>query len=357
MRLGLDYETRSRADLKKTGAIVYAQDESTSLICLAYKIDDEATRLWLPERCAMPDDLWDALQSATLTAYNASFERAITRYVLPRYHTVTREQEAYLQNLPIPRWRCTAAKTAACSLPRALGEAAKALSLPIRKDMEGNRLVKKYSKPRKPTKNNPSQWWGDKEELRKIYRYCITDVDVEYAVDQALPDLSQAEQRVWELDQRINDRGILIDIPLVKRIMALIRQEQAHITESVQELSQGAISAVTQTAKVLAWVNARGAQMENLRAESIRDKLLGDDLDFEAREMLIHRQWGSKSSTAKYAAMLHAVGTDHRARELLLYGGAQPTMRWSGKRLQPQNMARPHLPYSDIEKILGYINE
>lgn len=338
----LDYETRSAVPLDKSGAIEYSRHPSTSIFCLGYQINDGVPKLWIPERAPMPEELWEAFKSGLLIAHNAAFERAITRYTLPRYR-LTHEQRVRLQTLPADRWRCLAAKAAMCSLPRRLEWAAKALELPTQKDAHGHKLIKKYSKPRKPSKNNPAPWWSNKKDLRNIYRYCLTDVKAEVELHHALPDLSEFEQKVWELDQKINDRGVLIDTPTVNKILVLVEEEMRAITKEVFRLSKGEIDSPTKREKVLRWVNARGAKMANLQAPTIRDRLLGTDLTPAVREMLEYRQGGSKTSTAKYFSMLQAVGADHRARELLLYCGTVPTARWSGKRVQPQNFPRPRV--------------
>lgn len=341
LRVVLDYETRSAIDLTKVGAIEYAKHPSTSIFCLGYRINGGPKKLWIPERAPMPLDLWECFKRGVLVAHNAGFERAITKYTLTRYPCLTTEQRAALWALPINRWRCLAAKAAMCSLQRKLENAAKALELVTQKDAVGHKLIKKYSKPRKPSKHNPSPWWTDRKDLRSIYRYCLTDVQAEYELDQALPDLSEYEQKVWELDQKINDRGVLIDIPTVKTILGLVHEEMGNITREVKSLSYGEVESPAQRARLLKWVNARGANLANLQAPTIRDRLLADDLEDNVRQMLEYRQSGSKTSTAKYVSMLAAVGRDHRARELLLYCGTVPTARWAGKRVQPQNFPRP----------------
>ncbi len=338
-RVILDYETRSTIDLSLTGAIIYAKHPTTSIFCLGYKLGNEACRLWIPERHpSIPHDLHAALQrGAILVAHNAGFERAITKYVLPRY--LPPKEAEWVRNIPASQWRCTAAKAASCSLPRSLEMAAQVIGLTSQKDMEGSRLIKKYSKPRKPSKNNPKTWWDDKQKLRHIYRYCLIDVKTEYELDQALPDLIDYEQTVWELDQRINDRGITIDISTVKIILGMIKEEISNITQEVDAMTEGDIHSPTQRAKVLEWVNARGANLVDLKAPTIRDRLLDKDISLEVRRMLECRQACSKTSTAKYIAMTHAVDEDMRAKELFRYCGADVTGRWSGNRI-PQNFPR-----------------
>lgn len=356
LRCILDFETRSRANLKDVGAINYAKCESSSIFCLGYRINDGPVYLWIPERAPVPQDLLRCFKSGVLVAHNASFERAITTYLLPRYGTITRKQKAILRAIPATQWRCTAAKAAMYSLPRALEAACKALSLQTQKDMRGNALIKKYSKPRKPTQKNPKEWWDDKSDLRHIYRYCMTDVQAEYELDQAVPDLTPQEQAIWELDQKINDRGVLIDTKTVKSILGMVSQEMDNIQNHVRVLSHGEIEGSGQVSKILAWVNDRGAELADLKAQTVRDALLRDDLFIPVRQMLEYRQNGSRTSTAKYQSMLKAVGSDDRARELLLYCGGIPTARWSGKRIQPQNFPRGHLPKDDCLNIIEAIN-
>lgn len=353
IRCHLDYETRDRQKLEHVGAINYAK--TADIFCLAYKINHGQVKLWIPERGPMPGDLWEAFQYGTLVAHNAAFERAITRWCLTRYDTLTRKQRIYLKSLPASRWRCTAAKAAASSLPRSLEAGAKILGLPTQKDMVGNKLIKKYSRPRKPTKNNPRHWWNDPSDLKKIYQYCRTDVQVEYELDQELPDLSAYEQKVWELDQDINDRGVLIDIPTVKLILSMIDEEMHNVNANVRALSKGTIETAGQRAKVLEWINKRGADMKDLKAPTIREKLLDDEIPDNVREMLVYRQAGSKTSTGKYVSMLRAVGHDNRARELLLYNGAIPTARWAGKRIQPHNFPRPTIKGFNSDEAINLI--
>lgn len=344
----IDYETRSKAPLSgpaSIGSIGYAEHESTSILCVGLKINDGPVRIWIPERAPMPDDLWECFKHGKMIAHNAQFERAITKYVLSRYETLTPEQREFLFNHAGEphRWKCTAAKAAASSLPRKLEEACRVMELETQKDLRGHKLILKYCKPRKPSKNNPKEWWDNKAELRAIYRYCITDVKAEYELDHAIPDLTPSEQEVWELDQKINDRGVLIDIETVRLIIAMIREEKDFITKKVQELSNGEIEKPTQTAKLLLWLNTHGANMLNVQAATMRDKL-ETKIPSKVREMLEHRQAASKTSLSKYNAMLRLVGSDNRVKELLLYCGADRSGRWSGKRLQPQNFPRP-TPY------------
>lgn len=356
MEVTLDYETRSTVDLKKSGAIEYAKHHSTSIFCVAYRIGDGTTQLWIPERGPMPYDLWWVFKHSVLVAHNAGFEQAITRYTLVRYMTLTPEQVEFLANIPASRWRCTAAKAAYSSLPRGLEGAGAALGLTVQKDKEGNRLVKKFSKPRKPSKHNPKLWWDNKNELRHIYRYCIQDVSAECELDESIPNLSKDEQSIWELNELINSRGVCIDTKTVRIILRLVAREMKNIDAAVWKLSDGAIDRASQRDRVLKWVNKHGAEMEDLRAATIRDKLEEKGLDFKVQKMLQFREWSSRTSTGKFTSMLASIGDDNIARDLLLYGGGVPTMRFAGKRIQPQNFPRGKLKFADVEKIIAFMN-
>lgn len=351
----LDYETRSLLSIQDVSSYDYANHPSTSIFCGVYKINDQEAQLWIPERAPMPPELWECFRYGVIVAQNATFERAITRFCLTRYELLTPEQREWLAQIDPSQFRCTAAKAAASSLPRSLELASKALGLPTQKDMVGNKLIQKYCKPRKPSKKNPKLWWDDRRDLRRIYKYCFTDVQCEYELDQELPDLTPQEQKVWELDQKINDRGILIDIPTVKIILGMISEEMKNIRSAVRQLSHDTIMEVTQRAKMLKWLNEHGANLLNLKAPTIRDKLLQPDLNPKIRLMLEYRQGGSRTSTAKYLSMVKNVSGDHRARELLLYGGATPTMRWAGKRIQPHNFPRPTIKNFNSDEAIELI--
>lgn len=355
LRCIIDYETRNSLSIKVVSAYDYAQ--TADILCVGYKIDDKPPTLWIPERSPMPPDLWEAFQHGILLAHNAGFERAITKYALTRYETLTPKQRKILANIPISRWRCTAAKAAACSLPRSLDAACEALDLVTKKDKEGSRLIQKYCKPRKPSKKDKALWWHASRELRGIYRYCLTDVQAEYELDQALPDLTDYEQKVWELDQEINDEGIMLDIPTVKIILEMIDEEIEEARASVKTLSGGELYSATQTGRLLEWLNTRGADMTNLQAQTLRDKLEEKDLSYDIRRMLECRQTMSRTSTAKYLKMIQVVSPDDRARELLLYNGTMPTGRWAGKRLNPQNFPRGEFKIDQLEKAIRILTD
>ena len=186
MRTVVDFETRSKVDIRAHGAHIYAQDPSTDVLCLALKKDNDRTVVWVPERHrhmmrTWPEELLPVVSDAymlaiiyssdELHAHNAQFERLIFKYVMPR--VILREYEA--KSLPDTIWRCTAAKAAAHALPRDLAGACAALNLPVQKDQEGYKVMMQMCKP-----TNAGRWVEDPQKFYKLASYCIRDVDAEH---------------------------------------------------------------------------------------------------------------------------------------------------------------------------------
>jgi DNA polymerase bacteriophage-type len=331
--LSIDFESRSRVDLRKTGVYPYAADPSTDLWCMAFAFDDEDVELWVPRSAPAPPRIVDhVVAGGELRAWNAQFERVVwNRLLAPRY------------GFPVPaleQWHDTAAEAAAMALPRGLEDAANALGLPVQKDAIGRRLMLQMAKPRKPTKSDPREWWDDSDKLSRLYTYCMQDVRVERAVAKKLRRLSKFERAVYLLDQRINDRGVGLDTELIDAAQKLVLTAAKRADEEIRELTGGEVLSVRKVADLTSWLQARGVELDDVRKNTLRDLLARDDVADIEREVITLRAEGAKSSTAKLTAMQKAADTDGRARGLLLYHGAA-TGRWAGKLIQPQNFPRP----------------
>jgi DNA polymerase bacteriophage-type len=335
MILSVDFETRSRVDLRKTGVYPYAAHESTDVWCMAFAFDDEPVELWAPSEfvgATAVQRLFDHIRSGgELRAWNAQFERVIWERLLgPRY------------GFPVPnmeQWHDTAAEAAAMALPRGLEDAANALGLSVQKDAAGHRLMLQMCKSRKPTKADPREWWDDEDKLERLYEYCRQDVRVERAVAKKLRRLSAVERAVYLLDQRVNDRGVRLDLELIDAAQQLVVIAAQRADADIRELTDGAVQSVRKVADLTGWLQARGVELDDVRKNTLRDLLSGDVAGLE-REVIQLRAESAKSSTAKLGAMQHAADIDGRARGLLLYHGAA-TGRWAGKLIQPQNFPRP----------------
>ena len=207
-----DYETKSAADLKSVGARKYAQHPSTDVWCCAYALDDGPVQIWKPGD-PVPPEFVEAAKNSNwqVVAFNDAFERAMETHILgPRYGWPT---------IPIERHRCLQASALALALPASLGGVASALSLAEEKDDAGERLMREMARPRRPRfDEDPSKlyWHDDADRLQRLYLYCKQDVVTARALHARIGLLPDAEQAVWLLDQRINDRGIRIDWALAE---------------------------------------------------------------------------------------------------------------------------------------------
>lgn len=340
IELTLDFETRSECDLKKSGAIKYAMHPTTEVICMGWKINDEKTLIWNPLTEPMPKKFREVFwhPETVIVSHNAGFEKAICTYTL--------EMENGGKTPLDLKWRCTAAKAAAHALPRNLEGACLALNLPIQKDMEGRRLILKHCKPRKVTKNNPNKWHDDPEERKRIFEYCITDVDAERLLDKALPHLIPQEQKAWELNEKMNFRGVYIDKPLIEKILGMIEVETKNLKNEVNEITLGFLDNVTQRNEMLAFLESERFKLPNLQAKTVADALASGKVTGDAKRLLQIRQAISKTSTKKYQTFLNRVCDDGRLRDLYMFHGAG-TGRLSATGLQTQNFPRGNI--KDIE--------
>ena len=341
MRLSLDFETRSVVDLRTAGVYVYAEHPDTDIWCLAWAVDDEDVEVWLPGQMIPAQMLWAIHEGAEMRAWNAQFERTIWRHILaPRYG---------FPEVPLPQWRCTAAEAAAMALPRGLADAATVTGVPAQKDMEGHRLMMRMCRPRSK-KGQKLVWWNLPDRVQRLAEYCKDDVRVEREMYKVLRRLTPKELEVYLLDQRMNDTGVLVDLPLVKAAKRITKTGVDQANTVLKEVTGGAVSAVTKVQDMKLWLHhTQGIKTDSIAKNVVTD-LLGDDtLPPEARRVLQIRQEVGKSSVSKLNAMQRCVGSDGRARGMLLYHGAT-TGRWTGRLIQVHNFPRGNVP--DVEQFI-----
>lgn len=332
----IDFETRSEADIKKVGARLYAEHPSTEILCVAYTNPncDNAVALLdeLCGDCPMCNSLWTFAddEKVTFVAHNTGFERAVWEDLMVPLG---------FPPIPIERWKCTLAKCVAHGLPPALGQACAVLGLPTQKDDEGHKIMLKLSKPRRQTKKNTNKWWeydDCPDDFEKLYSYCAQDVEAEMGLDKYLRDLSASETRIWQMDQRMNSRGVTIDIPAVEDALILIGEHDARTT---REFSETVGCAPTQRTKVLEWVQNQGLSVTDLQGPTVEHAIATTPLGM-LRDMLLLYGEANKTSLAKYPQMLARSNAQGIARENLAYHGAH-TGRWAGRGIQFQNLPRP----------------
>lgn len=335
-----DFETASRCDLVKRGAWVYGADFSTFILTLAIKIVEDGrpkpTRVLYEAELARRDPELMALMSdpeIMFVAHNAGFEQAIDIY-----HLVPMGYPS----LSPERHHDTMAVAAMKALPMGLDALGAALELPVRKDVEGGRLMMQLCKPDK------YDGWSHHtpENLKRLGQYCGTDVDTQHSAHLALGGLGPSERENWLIDQKINQRGILIDKRFVNSCIDVLDQVRIPMTKRFTELTG---IKPTQREKILDWVNAQGVPLGDVRKATLDAILDPDDefgiedfnepLPYHVHEALTLRRALASASVKKLERMLSCAGPDGRVRYTMQYHGAR-TGRWAGRLIQIQNYPR-----------------
>jgi DNA polymerase len=340
--LHLDLETRSVCDLAKCGLHVYAQHETTGIWCGAYAFDDEEPEIWLEGQPVPPRVYVHIAKGGEVWAHNAAFERILINAVGVRHGWPT---------LSIAQMRCTMAMCYAMGLPGALGRAAAALNLPERKDSAGRETMVMLAAP---LRSEPLVWYTPErypKEHAEMRAYCIQDVVVERALGKRCMPLSDNEQRVWQLDQEINDRGMGIDRRGVAVALALVKKEETRLNAQLSIATGGMVNGVNCNAALAAWMRANGVDTKSMAKDRVTAMLEKPDLAPAARQVLLIRQEAGKASVKKLLPMLLGANRDGRLRGAMQYHGAF-TGRWAGRRVQPHNLPRPALDYATIEWLL-----
>lgn len=323
MNLFLDFETRSKVELKSAGAYRYAQDPSTEALCASWALDHEPPQRW-QRGDPMSFMLYAQHPDTTIVAHNAEFERLILKH---HFHL----------DLPPSRFKCTAAQARRTGLPGGLDVVARALSLEHQKDTAaGKRLITKLSKPRRPSKANANAdpFWEPEtapDDFDDMYAYNQGDVEAHRELFYLLPSLEDREQRLWELTVKMNDRGLQVDLDAVKHAQAVADEERGRLSERFEVLV-GCPAGSPRGAAVLG--------LDSLDKVHVRHALRRTDLEPRVREALELRKRLAKTSVRKLSTLINQTCKDGRYRGGLLYSGAERTQRWSGRGVQMQNLPR-----------------
>lgn len=343
----IDFETRSELDVTKVGASKYSRHHSTEIISLAFVVDDEdfvyhTATLDGNETIQKLKEL--ALSDGVIfKAHNAYFERCVWRECLS------------IQEVPLERWQCTAAKATAHALPRDLKRVGQALDLPVKKDMSGHSKMLKLSKPRRPTKTNADLFWYPHtapEDFAQLYAYNIDDVLTERCLDKALRDLSKTEQAVWRIDQKMNDRGVHVNRQQLERILHLMAQRYEELREEMEIATDFSITSPTSFNKLLEWFQSQGVNINNIQSGTLEKLIEHPKCPPNVKTVAEIRLEYGLASVKKYKAMTARMDEDARIRDILLYYGAS-TGRWSARGVQFQNLKRPVI---DVEECLSYLS-
>lgn len=330
-KLYIDLETRSPVDLRVCGQYVYAENPLTEIILLAYGIDQGPVSVWFCLRGdPIPADLLEALldPDTLINAHNAAFER-ILMGLSPLRNQRFFPREVVQAIRPLRRWDCTAARSSAMGLPRALENACRVLGLTVQKDLEGSKLMMRMCRPRALDSLGGPIYLEDVHSIQRLGEYCIKDVEAQKGLDEVVANLSPFERQVWEATEAMNDRGVLIDQELLIKMSMFVQDAQAEVNERIYEATDRRVPKVTNTAALKNWLVDSGfPDITSTDKQAINDLLAIEEIPEIVREVLLLRQEGGKSSTSKYKALISRANRDGRIRGSFIYCGAQSTKRW-----------------------------
>lgn len=359
MHVHIDIETQSRCDLKQSGAYRYAEDASTRISCLAWAVNEGPVQLWIPyelyelseralpdvaagqtiyaqRRCPAP--LADLLEApdAVLCAHNAAFERTLLNAHWAR--------SRHVPPTAVEQWHCSMAQAQTCGLPADLGTLGPLAGAP---KMEARGTMLRLARP---------DWLGEllepadyPNEFHLLYRYCMQDVVAERAVTLRFPAMTEAERRVYVLSEKLNDRGVRVDVEASEAAAELWQRVQQKIETRMIEITGGIRPG--QTGKLADWVRAVGYDIENLQAPVVAEALEALRSKPELKpvyEVLRMRTLHQAKAPMKYRAINRSVCADGRIRGMFRYHAAS-TGRWSSTIVQLQNLYRGDLKPEEVK--------
>jgi DNA polymerase len=320
--LWLDFESKSACDLKVAGVYNYAQDISTEVLCMSFAFDDEPVQTWTPDR---PFPVQVAQFTGQIRAHNAAFERLIFWYVLQI-------------EFKLEQFYCTATQSRANCAPGSLEDVGRFFGASMRKDHRGAHLVRQCCIPPYNTALLP-----------ELYSYCEQDVRAMRAISNGLRQLTSDELLDYHVNERINDRGVLVDVPLARGAVRYAAQEVKDIQEIVVEVTGGAVPTV-RSPKMREWVYDRldeeGQKLMMVEGKksidkTVRANLLNTDLDSDVREVIQSADDLFSSSVAKFQRMADLADVeDYRVRGAFVFAGGSATGRASSYGLQVHNFGR-----------------
>ena len=341
--LSIDLETFSDIDLSSCGVYRYVEGDFHILL-FAYAFDDEDVRV-VDMACGeeLPQEVRDAIFDKTVikAAWNAQFERTC----LSRY---------FGTQLSPDSWQCSMVWAASLSLPLKLKTAAEVLKTGEQKDDAGERLIKYFSVPCKPTKTNGGRTRNLPEHAPEDWAlfksYCMQDVRTERDIRHKLEafPLQKSEWNFYHMDQRINDRGVLIDKMLVEQAITCDMMLSEEMTAKAYELT--GLENPNSVSQLKGWLTERGIDVDSLGKKNVTALIKDLDkhsIDSEALEMMRLRLQMAKSSVKKYQAADRYICLDGRAHGLFQFSGANRTQRWAGRGIQLQNLPQNHISTLD----------
>ena len=363
--ISIDIETYSGNDLNKCGVYKYVQHPDFDILLFGYAVDGGDVHVVdLAAGEEIPEEIVAALSDEDVTkwAFNSNFERIclsewLRRNHLEHFSSYCVEGDSVGEYLDPRGWKCSMIWSAYMGLPLSLAGVGAVLGLEEQKLKEGKDLIRYFCVPCKPTKSNggrtrnlpehdPEKW-----ELFKFYNR--RDVEVEQSIQKKLRNFTVPDS-VWEefwLDQEINDRGILLDLMLVKNAIALDEISKDKLSDAMKDLTE--LENPNSVAQMKQWLSDQGVEAESLGKKDVAKMIADENIDEDITEALRLRQQLAKSSVKKYQAMQTAVCNDGRARGMFQFYGANRSGRWAGRIIQLQNLPQNHM--DDLEQARGLV--
>lgn len=344
--LSIDIETRSSVDIGSAGLYKYAQSDDFEILLFAYRIGEGAVQVIdLAQGEEIPKMVVEMMQDQEVVkhAYNAAFEW----YCLNR--------AGY--NTPLDQWKCTMAHALYCGYAAGLAATGNAIGLPEdkRKLAVGKALIRYFCVPCQATKSNGGRTWNlpkhAPEKWKLFKEYNAQDVVSEYEILQRLNQfpMPEEEERLWQLDVRMNAFGVRVDTGLIKGALYVDDVCRRELTEEAVRIT--GLDNPNSTGQLLGWLQGNGVEADNVRKETVMAILDGQNPENVNRVLEIRQQLG-KTSVKKYTAMDNAKCRDERVRGLTQYYGANRTGRWAGRMVQMQNLPRNYLKTLDEARYL-----
>lgn len=276
--------------------------------------------------------------------HNSHFDRTVLRHAMPELAP------------PVERWRDTMVQALAHSLPGALESLCEVLGVPQdkAKDKEGKSLIQLFCKPR--PKNNKLRRATSKThpiEWQRFVAYAGLDIEAMREVYKRLPkwNYQGTELALWHRDQRINDRGVCMDVQLAQAAIEAVDLEQKRLAKRTQVMTDGEVQAATQRdAMIKHIVESYGVELPDMQRSTLERRIADPDLPSPVKELLAIRLQASTTSTSKYKSLMKGISSDGRLRGTLQFCGASRTGRWAGRLFQPQNLPRPTLKQERIDE-------
>ena len=364
--MSIDLETFSDIDISKSGVYKYAESDHFEILLFGVSIDGGPVQVYdLACGDHVPEEILSALadESVTKWAFNASFERICLSNWLNRNHPeyflgYSIPEDPAGQYLNPESWKCTMIWSAYMGLPLSLEGVGAVLKLQNQKLKEGKDLIRYFCTPCKPTKANGGRTRNlpqhDSEKWMRFKEYNLRDVEVEMSIKKRLakypvPDFIWDE---YHLDQEINDRGIALDMNVVRNAISFDGRSRETLTASMQAIT--GLENPNSVQKMKEWLAKHGVEADALDKKAVKELIRNSD-NQTVQTALMLRQQLAKSSVKKYQAMQNAVCRDGRARGMFQFYGANRSGRWAGRLIQLQNLPQNHLP--DLEQARQYVND